>query len=108
MARTEAALPVALVGVAGPLAVRGGIAYRLALPAARHEELKSFRVLVVDTHPLLPTATTVRTALDRLSQRLVKAGVKVGHESPLLPDLANSARLYMRLLLAALAAGWPA
>jgi amidase len=80
----------------------------LALPSARHEELESFRVLVVDTHPLLPTATTVRTALDRLSQRLVKAGVKVGHESPLLPDLAESARLYMRLLIAAMAARWPA
>ncbi len=108
MARTAADLALALDVIAGPDEVRGGIAYRLALPAARHEELKSFRVLVVDTHPLLPTATTVRTALDRLSQRLVKAGVKVGHESPLLPDLANSARLYMRLLLAALAARWPA
>jgi amidase len=55
--------------------------------------LKVLRVLVIDTHPLLPTATTVRTALDRLSQRLVKAGVKVGRENPLLPDLADSARL---------------
>jgi len=46
----------------------------LALPAARGEDLKSFRVLVIDEHPLLPTAGTVRGALDRLSQRLVKSG----------------------------------
>lgn len=107
MARSAADLALALDVIAGPDEARGGIAYRLALPAARHEELKSFRVLVVDTHPLLPTATTVRAAFDRLSQRLVKAGVKVGHESPLLPDLADSARLYMRLLLPVFSARWP-
>jgi amidase len=38
----------------------------------------------------------MRTALDRLSQRLVKVGVKVGRDSPLVPSLAESARLYMR------------
>jgi amidase len=107
MARSAADLALALDVLAGPDEARAGIAYRLALPAARHEELKSFRVLVIDTHPLLPTAATVRTALDRLSQRLVKAGVKVGYESPLLPDLADSARLYMRLLVPAFSANWP-
>jgi amidase len=107
MARSAVDLALALDVIAGPDEARGGIAYRLALPAARHEELKSFRVLVVDTHPLLPTAATVRTAFDRLSQRLVKAGVKVEHESSLLPDLADSARLYMRLLLPVFSAGWP-
>jgi amidase len=107
MARSAADLALALDVIAGPDEAHDGIAYRLALPAARHEELKSFRVLVVDTHPLLPTATTVRTALDRLSQRLVKAGVNVGHTSPLLPDLANSARVYMRLLAPVVSATWP-
>ena len=57
--------------------------------------------------PLLPTASVIRTALGRLSERLGKAGVKVGHSEPLLPNLANSARLYMRLLLAVIAASWP-
>jgi amidase len=107
MARSAVDLTLGLDVIAGPDEARGGIAYRLALPAARHQKLESFRVLVVNSHPLLPTATTVRAALDRLSQRLVKAGVKVGHESPLLPDLAESARVYMRLLLAVLAAFWP-
>ncbi len=64
-------------------------------------------MLVIDTHPLLPTAASVRAALDHLAERLGKAGVKVGRESPLLPDLAEGARLYMRLLLAFVSATWP-
>jgi len=107
MARDAGDLALALDVIAGPDEARSGIGYRLALPPARHEELKSFRVLVIDTHPLLPTAAALRGALDRLSRHLVKAGVKVGHGSALLPDLAESARLYMRLLLAFLAARWP-
>ena len=107
MARSAHDLALALDLIAGPDEARAGIAYRLALPAPRHEELKSFRVLVVDTHPLLQTAATVRAALDRLSERLVKTGAKVGRESPLLPDLADSARLYMRLLLGVVSADWP-
>ena len=107
MARSAADLALELDLLAGPDEARDGVAYRLALPAPRHEDLKSFRVLVVDTHPLLPTATSVRTALDRLAERLGKAGAKVGRESPLLPDLAEGARLYMRLLLGVVSVQWP-
>jgi amidase len=107
MARSAGDLGLALEVIGGPDEMTAGIAYRLALPAPRYQELKGFRVLVIDTHPLLPTATTMRTALDRLAQRLVKAGVKVGRESPLLPDLADSARIYMRLLTPVFSAGWP-
>jgi hypothetical protein len=32
---------------------------------------------------------------------------EVGRDSPLVPDLAESARLYMRLLLPAFSANWP-
>jgi amidase len=107
MARTASDLALALDLLAGPDEARDGVAYRLALPAPRHDDLKSFRVLVVDTHPLLPTASSVRTALDRLAERLGKAGAKVGRDSPLLPDLADGARLYMRLLLGVVSAPWP-
>ena len=108
MTRSAADLALLLDVIAGPDEANAGIGYRLALPAPRHKELKAFRVLVIDDHPLMPTAKSVRTALDRVSQRLVKAGVKVARESPLLPDLAQSARLYMSLLLAALSVRWPA
>lgn len=102
MARSAGDLALALDVLAGPDEARGGIACRPALPSARHQKLKAFRVLVIDQHPLLPTAASIRSAIERLSQRLVKAGVKVGYESPLLPDRAEAARLYMRLFTAAL------
>jgi amidase len=97
MARTAADLALALDVVAGPDEERAGIGYRLALRPARHDDLKSFRVLVIDTHPLMPTGLAVRAALARLSERLSRCGVKIEHASPLLPDLANSARIFMRL-----------
>jgi amidase len=107
MARSAADLALALDVIAGPDELHGAIAYRLSLPDARHQDLKSFRVLVIDAHPLLPTAKTVQGALHRLSQRLVKAGAHVAHQSPLLPNLADTARVYMRLLLSIVGAGWP-
>jgi amidase len=98
MARTAADLALALDAVAGPDEEHAGIGYRLALPKARHDNLNRFRVLVIDTHPLMPTDSAVRTAIGRLSERFVKTRVKVAHASELLPNLADSARLYMRLL----------
>ncbi len=107
MARTAADLDLALATVAGPDELRDGVAYRLALPSPRHHDLAAFRVLLLVDHPLLPTGSAVRTALYRLCDQLRHAGVKVAHDSPLLPDLTDSARLYMRLLMAALSERWP-
>jgi amidase len=97
MARSARDLAIALDVLTGPDEAEA-IAYRLALPRARHVDLKSFRVLVVDTHALLSTANIIRVALDRLSDRLVKVGVSVARETPLFPDPVESARIYMRLL----------
>src|SRR5215469_4970745 len=85
MARGAQDLALALDLLAGP-AEPMSIAYRLTLPPARHEAIKDFRVLVIDAHPLEPTAHAVRDAVDRLAERLVAAGAKVAHASPLLPD----------------------
>jgi hypothetical protein len=46
----------------------------------------------------MPTDSAVRSAIGRLSERLAKTSVKVGHASALLRNLADSARLYRRLL----------
>jgi amidase len=108
MARNAADLEFLLDLTADPDESGAGIAYQLALPKARHVALSDFRVLVIDEHPLLPTDARVRSALHRLVERLTKAGAKVAHGSPLVPDLAASARLYMRLLMAALSERWPA
>ncbi len=107
LTRTAADLALALDVIAGPDETRGGIGYRLALPPARHDALASFRVLVIDTHPLMPTDCAVRGVIDRLAGRLAKTGAKVAHASPLLPNLAVSARLYMRLLASAKGADMP-
>jgi len=94
MARSAGDLALALDLLAGP-DEPDAVAYRLTLPAARHDTLQEFRVLVIDTHPLLPTAQAVRAALGRLTERLAHAGCKLAQTSPLLPDLAAMARLYM-------------
>jgi amidase len=107
MARSAADLSLMLDVLAEPDAQALGIAYRLALPAPRHERLADFRVLVLDTHPLMPVDASVRAAVHRLADQFAGAGVQVSRESPLLPDLAAAARLYVRLLMSSLAANWP-
>lgn len=108
MARCASDLMLLFDVMAGPDEIDAGVAYRLDLPAPRHERLSDFRVLVLDTHPMLPTDSAVRTMIGKLAERLGAAGVRVAQESERLPDLGDSARLYMRLLMSVLAANWPA
>jgi amidase len=107
MARSAADLTLAFQVIAPPDELGFGIAHRLALPAPRHGELKDFRVLVLDTHPLLPSSAEVREAVEDLAGRLAAAGVTVARTHPMLPDLADASRLYMRLLFSFIAVGWP-
>ncbi len=106
MARSAADLSLLLDVIAGPDPIEAGTAYRLALPPPRHGELNRFRVLLIDTDPVLPTDAAVRAAIGRLAANLGKAGVAVERSSPLLPDFAASTRLYMRMLLSFLAASF--
>ena len=99
MARSAADLSLLLDVIAGPDPLEAGKAYRLALPPPRHNELRNFRVLLIDTDPVMPAGTSVRAAIGRLAADLGKAGVTVTPESPLLPDFAASTRLYMRMLM---------
>jgi amidase len=104
MARSAADLSLLLDVIAGPDPMEAGKAYTLALPPPRHGALKNFRVLVVDTDPVLPTNAVVRAAIDRLAANLGKADVKIERQSRLLPDFAASSRLYMRMLMSFLGA----
>ena len=104
MARSAADLSLLLDVIAGPDPMEAGKAYTLALPPPRHGALKNFRVLVIDTDPVLPTNAAVRAAIDRLAANLGKADVKIERQNPLLPDFAASSRLYMRMLLSFLGA----
>lgn len=100
MARSAADLALALDVIAGPDEMWEGIAYKLALPPPRHDKLADFRVLVIDTNPLCPTAAGIRLALDTLADRLAKAGCQVSHANPKMPDLGRTIRNYAELLLA--------
>jgi amidase len=106
MARSAADLTLLLDVVAEPDPLEAGIAYKLALPAPRQSELKNFRVLLIDSDPVMPPAKGVRMAIEKLAGNLGKAGVTVARASPLLPDFAASSRLYMRMLMSFLAASF--
>ena len=106
MARCAADLSLLFDVIAGPDPMEAGKAYRLALPPPRHNELKSFRVLLIDTDPVMPTSASVRTAIGTLAGNLGKAGMEVTRASPLLPDFAASSRLYMRMLMSFLSASF--
>jgi amidase len=93
MARHPDDLMLALDVVAGP-DVPEAKGYRLALPPPRHGDIRSYRVVLIDGHPLIPTANSVRSALDRLAGELEKVGCKVERSSAVIPDLAQSAQLY--------------
>jgi amidase len=106
MARTAADLSLAIDVLTGPDEA-DAVAYRLMLPPSRHSALKDFRVLLIDSHPLLPVERDIRAALDQLANKLGKAGVKVARSSSLLPDLAESARLHTRMVRNFVAFGRP-
>src|SRR5216683_3347982 len=106
MARSAADLSLLLDVIAGPDPMEAGKAYQLALPPPRHGELKKFRVLVIDTDPVMPTSKSMRGAIEKLAANLGKAGATIARASPLLPDFAASSRLYMRMLMSFLAASF--
>ena len=105
MARSARDLSLLFDVLVGPDPWTAGVGYHVALPAPRHGShggLASFRVLLLDSHPLLPSSASVRGAIETLTARLARAGAHVARETPLLPDQAASARLYVRLLFSAL------
>lgn len=107
MARSAVDLALMLDLLAEPDETGLGIARTLSLRPPRHEHLSEYRVLIVDTHPLIPTSSDIRMALESLADDLGSAGVRVQRHSDLLPDPTEAARIYMRLLLASVASTYP-
>ncbi|WP_427893260.1 amidase [Kribbella sp. GL6] len=105
MARSARDLTLLLDVMAGPDPLRLGLTYQL--PPARHERLEDFRVLVVEDHPLIPTGSAVRAAVNRVADALAAGGARVERHSPLLPDLAESGTLYTQLLISGAVARFP-
>jgi amidase len=98
MARSAVDLALEFEVIAGPDPMWQGIGYKLALPPPRHDRLTDFRVLVIDEHPLCPTASSIRSALGTLADNLAKAGCRVSRNNPRQPSLARTSRNYAELL----------
>ncbi|MFG3296594.1 amidase [Streptomyces sp. NPDC048179] len=107
MARTARDLMLLLDVMAGPDPLTLGAAHELVLPPAHHRRLRDFRVLVLDEHPLIATGSAVRAGVEQVADALVDGGARVERYSPLLPDLAEAATLYMLLLFSGSVARFP-
>ncbi|MBB5918613.1 amidase [Nocardia transvalensis] len=106
MTRTAADLTMATLLLAGPDEVEA-VGYRLALRPPRATAFGGFRVLIVDSHPLLPTSAVVREGFDRIARGLEKAGASVARHSELVPDLTLTAKTYLTLLMSQFGADAP-
>ena len=82
MARSAADLSLLLDVIAGPDPLDNGVGYKLALPPPRHTALKDFRVLVIDSDPVMPADKDVRDAIEKLAGNLARSGVSVARHEP--------------------------
>lgn len=81
--------------------------WSLTLPSPRHAQLKDFRVLVMDEHPLVPTSNEIRGSIEELAKGLEKEKVKVGRLPQAIPDLKDLAETFSALLMATMSADTP-
>lgn len=107
MARSAAALSLLFDVLSEPDEMTLGKAFKLNLPPSRHDSLRAYRVLVLDSHPGIPTSASVLAAIDGLAVQLDRSSAKVRRQSPLLPDPSEASRLYMRLLMSSLSSTIP-
>ncbi len=106
MARSVADLERALDVLAGP-DPHDAIAYRLALPPARHERIGGYRVLLIADPPVIAIGADVKAALERVAGELEREGATVARRSELLPDLMAAHDVYVKLLFTLLSRGMP-
>ncbi|HWP19092.1 MAG TPA: amidase [Burkholderiaceae bacterium] len=106
IARCAADLALALDAIAGPDDAEA-VAWRLVLPPARHLQLRDFRVLVLQTHPLYPTAREITQAVDRVARSLEAEGCRVALDAQAVPGLADQSRTFQALLMSLIGADIP-
>ena len=105
LARSAEDLATVLDAVAGPDAESP--ANKLILPLPRHGRLQSFRVFVLDHHPVAQADSDILGALESLADQLVKEGASVARQSSLLPDINASWRTYQAMLHTTITRGDP-
>lgn len=100
MARSAEDLSLALDVAAGP-ETGEDVAWRLALPAARHARLADFRVAMLPPVPWIPLDAEIAAALDALAAGLGRRGCQVKSvQPPELGDFRPHYALYLALLAA--------
>lgn len=100
MARSAEDLSLALDVAAGP-DTGEDVAWRLALPAARHARLADFRVAMLPPVPWIPLDAETAAALDALAAGLGRRGCQVKSvQPPELGDFRSHYALYLALLAA--------
>jgi len=100
MARSAEDLSLALDVAAGP-DTGEDVAWRLALPAARHARLADFRVAMLPPVPWIPLDAEIAAALDALAAGLGRRGCQVKSvQPPELGDFRPHYALYLALLAA--------
>ena len=103
VARSAADLDLLLGVLAGP-SPEDACAWKLDLPAPRATRLNAFRVLLLDTHPLVAPSAASQALVMQLHEGLRQAGANFhGADSrpaaDLLPDLAELHDVYQRLAI---------
>jgi len=107
IARTADDLVLGLNVMAGPDDLWDRKGYQLCLPPARHTKLSDFRVLIIDEHPLCPTAHSIKHAINNLIEHLNKSKVSISRDIKNMPDLAEIARTYALMFFALVSANMP-
>jgi len=107
LARTPEDLDLALAVLAAPRP-EDAVAWRIELPPPRHERLAGFRVAAWLADPAgPPIAAEVAGLLEAAVQRIAAAGARVDVAARPGFDVADSHRLYLRLLYGVLGGGFP-
>lgn len=107
LARSAADLELAFDVTAGPDAGED-VAWRLEVPAARHERLQNFRVAVLPPVPWLPVDDELLASQEQLVGVLERAGVTVSVNQPeFFGNLEELMGLYYRLLITMITRGLP-
>ncbi|MDH4146682.1 MAG: amidase [Acidimicrobiia bacterium] len=104
LARSVADLELLMGVMAGPTADRSA-AWRLELPAPRHQALGDFRVAAWLDDPACPVGSAVGAALDAAVRALAGAGARVDREARPAVDFDDVRRVGLPLISAATSPG---
>lgn len=96
LARSAEDCDLALGVVAGPDDEQP--ANRLVLPMPRHGKLSSYRVFILDQHPVVTADSETRQAIDDLAARCTAEGASVSRQSSFLPDMIAAWKVYQVIL----------